>query len=110
MAKKWPFIVVYVLILAGLIAGSFCDLSISRALYQSRNGFGAFLASIGEFACYGGISFLGGIMLAVELLGHKLLWRKILLIALEASVTVFRIDYQGKAIISRDAYDVEKMW
>lgn len=110
MAKKWPFIPLYALIFLGIILGSFYDLQINQAVYQSRNGFGVFMASIGELPCYAGLGFIGGLLLATELRDDKVLWRKILLITLGALLTVFGIYYAGGAIISRNAYNIESMW
>lgn len=110
MAKKWPFIVVYGLIALGIILGSFYDLQINLAVYSSRNGFGVFMAAIGECTSYICLGFLGGMLLSLELKNDRVLWRKILVIVVGIAVTVFGIYYSSKAIISRNAYNVESWW
>ncbi|MCI2110785.1 MAG: phosphatase PAP2 family protein [Bacilli bacterium] len=110
MRKKWLFVPVFALIALGIVLGSFYDLAIAQSLYSSRNGFGLFMAAVGELPCYAGLSFIGGLLLSLELRDDKVLWRRILVIALGVLVTGFGVYYAGKAIISRNAYDVEGMW
>jgi membrane-associated phospholipid phosphatase len=110
MAKKWPFIPVFVLAITGIILGSFYDLAISNALYQAQNGFGLFMAAFGELPCYAGLGLVGGCLLKVELKNDKVLWRKIVAIAIGALVAIFGAVLASKAIISRNAYNIESWW
>lgn len=110
MAKKWPFIPVFVLAITGIILGSFYDLAISNALYQAQNGFGLFMAAFGELPCYAGLGLVGGCLLSVELKNDKVLWRKIVAITIGALVAIFGAVLASKAIISRNAYNIESWW
>lgn len=110
MAKKWPFIVLYSLIALGIIFGSFFDLQIDQALYSPHNGFGVFMAALGENTIYLALGFLGGLLLNFELKRDTLLWRRILLIVIGLGATAFGVYYGGKAIISINAYNIPDKW
>ena len=104
LKKKWLFLPVAGIFLIGIIIGSFLDLQINQALYDRYNGFGIFFAAFGEFPVY---SFLGVMAAGFVLLckTYKKLWQRIALIVLALGCIGVSVYFQGKHIVSWNAYN-----
>ena len=104
LKKKWLFLPVAGIFLIGIIIGSFLDLQINQAIYDRYNGFGIFMAGLGEFPVY---SFLG-VMAAgfIYLCKYfKKVWQRIALIVLAVGCIGVSIYFQGKHIFALNAYN-----
>lgn len=59
MIKKYFFLPHIIILIIGIIIGSFFDFQINQVLYSERNAFGIFVAAFGEYPAYFMIGFLG---------------------------------------------------
>ena len=105
MINKKYFSIVIGIFLAAVIVGSFFDYQISTALFHRNNGFGIFLAAIGEFPGYAMLSFLGGYTAAASIKFYKKSWVSLLMLG--GALVAFGCSafFQGKAIFSVNAYN-----
>ena len=65
--KRYHFLIIAAVLLAGLIIGSFLDYQISSSIFDRYNTFGLAVSSFGMIPGYGFLPFLGGISLALLL-------------------------------------------
>ena len=106
MINKKHFSIVIGVLLVGFIIGSFFDYQISTALFVRNNGFGIFIAAVGEWPGYAMLAFLGGYTFMLALKYYRKNIGGIGLMA--ASVIAFGCAsfFLGKAIFSVNAYNM----
>ena len=64
-----PLIIAWGVAVLGIILGSFLDLSISKAIASSTNGFGLTVSAVGPTIGFAGIAVMGGGFVALALKG-----------------------------------------
>ena len=52
MLRKYYFLPHLIILISGLIIGSFFDFEINNAIFSERNSFGIFMAAFGEYPVY----------------------------------------------------------
>ena len=106
MINKKAFSIVIGVLLTGFIIGTFFDYQISAALFSRNNGFGLFMAAVGEWPGYAMLSFFGGFTF---MLAFKYYRKYIYGIGLMVgSVIAFGCAsyFLGKAVFSVNAYNM----
>lgn len=84
MKTRLHFYLLAIVLIVGVILGSFFDLQLSQSIFSNRNGFGIAVTSFALLIGYGFISFTGGLLLRTTLNGNKAKWAKIILIVVNA--------------------------
>jgi len=101
-----PLLITALILIIGLILGSFFDLQISQTLFRERNGFGIFMSAFSLIPGYALFSIIGGAMLANSKIqknkGVRIFLYIIAVIAILASSYL-----SGKEIFSLNGYNKE---
>ena len=88
-----PLIIAWGVAVLGIILGSFLDLSISKAIASSTNGFGLTVSAIGPTIGFAGVAVMGGGFVALALKGKYHIVLKILFYVLAAACLGVAIYY-----------------
>ena len=110
MLRKWNFAILIGIALLGILLGSFYDLSLAQALYHERNGFGVFVASLGELPAYGGAGFLAGALLFLSIHRYPKWWQRALLYVSAALLYGLGTYFQTLTFLSVNAYNMPGHW
>ena len=103
--KRYHFLIIAVVLLTGIIIGSFLDYQISSSIFDRYNTFGLAVSSFGMIPGYGFLPFLGGISLAL-LLNNKNwpVWKKLLMVALTIAFYCLGVYGIGKDIFNINGF------
>lgn len=82
MKRRLPLIIITLILIAGIVIGSFYDLQISERIFSSRDPFGITCSAFGMVPGYGFIAFLGGGIFMIALKKKNQLPLRIILFAL----------------------------
>ncbi len=108
LKKRWYILPISGLFLLGFILGSFLDLKINQAIYDSTNWFGYFMAAFGETPFYASMGIFGfGFYYLFKRYTHKGI--KFLLVLGIISSAFVCIYFQGKHIFDANAFNNSKL-
>ena len=108
MINKKAFTIVIAVLIAGLIIGSFFDYQISTFLVQKNNGLAIFFAAFGELPGYAVLSFFSGFTFILGLKHYRKVWGGWVLMGSAVIGVGCAAFFQGKAIFSINAYNMEE--
>lgn len=110
MLKKWNFAILFGIALLGILFGSFYDFQIAEALYHERNGFGIFVAAVGELPAYGGAGFLAGALVFLSIHRYPKWWQRTLLYVSAILMYGLGTYFQTLTFLSVNAYNLPGHW
>lgn len=106
MKKLLPLYIAIIVLLLGLLMGSFYDLEITKALFHDRHWFGVALAAFGTLPGYGLFAIFSGFLVISELkYKHENIYLRLLLFAASLTAFVLSTYYQGKELFSANSFD-----
>ncbi len=109
MKNKKAFFIILGLVLAVFLLGLFFDFQFAKLIYKPDSIVGKILAAIGETPAYGGLAFIGGGLIAVNLKRENKIVKGIFF-AIAFICVLAGIVLSTRAMASHNAFNIEDKW
>lgn len=109
MKNKKFFFIIFGIVLSVFVLGLIFDLQFAEVIYNKNNLFAKIMAAIGETPAYGGLTFIGGGLIATNLKRENKII-KIIFFAIAFLCILGGIVLSTRAMASHNAFDIEDKW